>query len=152
MENSNCMWKNLGSTVFSTLCPFPVQQGHHGIEAMNLSFPHFFFLLQISSSDMFISGDGESEEGLLKAEPTCELFVPKSHGCVFSSSVNRSLSPLTLLQVLYGLSLSIWKKCCPSPRQRAKLADCASAELMIPGGNQGPRKRSLKEKHRKIRF
>lgn len=114
------MWKNLGSTVFSTLCPFPVQQGHHGIEAMNLSFPHFFFLLQSSSSDMFISGDGESEEGLLKAEPMYELFVPKSHGCVFSSSVNRSLSPLTLLQVLYGLSFPFETSFAPLPDRGPK--------------------------------
>lgn len=49
-------------------------QEPHGTEAKNFSFPQIFFPLQISHSVMDVSGEGEWEKEILKANPSCKAL------------------------------------------------------------------------------
>lgn len=99
--------ENQRSMGFSRFDPFRHAAGATAYWRKELEFsPFFFFQLQISSSVRCVSGNGEWEKGLLKAEPIYELFALKNHGYVLSPSLNRSLSQVTLLHVSYGLSCS----------------------------------------------
>lgn len=121
--------ENQRSMGFSTLDPFLHAAGATHTEGRNLSFPHFFFLqLWISSIFRCVSGDGEWEKGLLKAEPIYEHFAFKNHACVFSHSLSRSLSQVTLLHVSYSLSCS--------ETDDALLPDRGPIWLTVPQQNQ----------------